>query len=59
MRAYALRGEIIPMTVELTLPKMDGGTESESYTMVISDAGLNGELNLAASSDYTLIEYYG
>ena len=58
-REYALHGTIIPFRVRLTLPKRDGNADVSTYTMVISDAGINGELNLAASSDYTLVEYYG
>ena len=59
VRAFALRGRVIPLVIRLTLPNADGTADSSVYTMVISDAGLNGELNLAASSDYTLVEYYG
>ena len=59
VRAFALHGRVIPLAIRLTLPNAYGKADSEVYTMVISDAGLNGELNLAASSDYTLVEYYG
>lgn len=63
VRAYSLFGQIIPMTVTLTMPKGTNETESAenvgTYTMIISDCGVNGELNLAASADYTLIEFYG
>ena len=43
--------------IKLHLPHMDKDTYKD-YTMIIADAGMNGEMGLAASINVRLIEYY-
>ena len=52
---YLLGNVLEKVAVTLKLPNTE---TQETYTMIIADAGMNGEMGLAASIDVRLIEYY-
>ena len=60
IRKYLLRGEIEALTVYLSIPSTKKGENDKKYkyTMAIADAGLNGQMNLAASLSVRLVEYW-
>ena len=59
IRKYLLSGEIEELTVNISIPTTtEGENEEYEYTMAIADAGLNGQMNLAASLSVRLVEYW-
>jgi hypothetical protein len=60
--SYVVVGGVDKLTVTVTMPVSETtaalGTITETYKMIIADAGINGELGVAASLSCRLVEVY-